>query len=117
MTESVMHLMEHMHDVPVLMVPVQQGRTDDRDMFFQATYWSSVIPAIWSFMLALRARGLGSAWTTLTIQREQEMHSLLGIPDGHTHAGVFPIAYTLGTEFRPGARTPAANVMSWNEWD
>jgi hypothetical protein len=68
-------------------------------------------------MLALRTRGLGSAWTTLTIQREAEMHELLGIPDGHTHAGVFPIAYTIGTDFRPGARSPANEVMSWNGWE
>jgi nitroreductase len=117
MTESVMHLMEHMQDVPVLMVPVQRGRTEGGDMFLQATYWSSLVPAIWSFMLALRARGLGSAWTTLTIQREAEMHELLGIPDGHTHAGVFPIAYTLGTNFHAAAREPAAEVLSWNGWD
>jgi nitroreductase len=114
--ESVMYLHEHMHEVPVLLVPVQRGRTEDLDLFAEATYWASIIPPIWSFMLALRARGLGSAWTTLTLQRETDVAEILGIPAGHTHAGLFPVAHTVGTDFRPAPREPAAGVMSWNGW-
>jgi nitroreductase len=117
MTESVMFLYEHMHEVPVLLVPVQRGRTEGMDVFAQATFWASVDPAIWSLMLALRARGLGSAWTTLTIQREDEVHEALGIPDGHTHAGLFPIAYTIGTDFRRASRAPTSEVVAWNGWE
>jgi len=116
MADSVLYLQDHLHEVPVLMVPVQRGRTEDVDLFAEATFWASITPAIWSFMLALRARGLGSAWTTLTIQREEEVADVLAIPDGHTHAGLFPIAYTVGSSFRPAARQPAAEVMSWNGW-
>lgn len=82
----------------------------------QASRWGSVIPAVWSFMLALRARGLGSAWTTVHLLREQQMADLLGIPDGYTQVGLFPVAYTLGTDFKPASRRPVDEVRSWNRF-
>ena len=76
-----------------------------------------MIPAIWNFMLALRARGLGSAWTTVHLHREAEAAELLGIPYAdYTQAGLFPVAYTLGTEFKRARRMPAADVTHWNRW-
>jgi nitroreductase len=124
MTESVVHLAEHLHEVPVLCVPIVAGRTDGAgegahaertSTFWQASRWGSVIPALWSFMLALRSRGLGSAWTTLTLVREREVAELLGFPyERWMQAGLFPIAYTRGTEFRITPRRPAAEVMAWN---
>ena len=124
MTESVMHLAEHIHEVPVLCVPIVAGRTDGlgagahaerTGAFWQANRWGSVIPALWSFMLALRSRGLGSAWTTLTLVREREVAELLGIPfDKWMQAGLFPVAYTSGTDFRITPRRPVAEVMAWN---
>jgi nitroreductase/ketosteroid isomerase-like protein len=124
MTESVMHLAEHIHEVPVLCVPIVAGRTDgfglgaqaDRtSTFWQASRWGSVIPALWSLMLALRSRGLGSAWTTLTLVREREVAELLGFDhDKWMQAGLFPIAYTKGTDFQITPRRPAAEVMAWN---
>lgn len=123
-TESVMHLAAHIHEVPVLCVPLVAGRTDgngagaqaDRtNTFWQASRWGSVIPALWSLMLALRSRGLGSAWTTLTLLREQEVAELLGFEyDKWMQAGLFPIAYTKGTDFAITPRKPAAEVMAWN---
>ena len=116
MVESIMFLAEHFHEVPVLVVPVQRGRPPD-DLFAQATYWASIVPAVWSCMLALRARGLGSAWTTATLMREQAVADVLGFPaDRCTHAGLFPVAYTLGTDFRPARRLPVADVVRWNGW-
>jgi nitroreductase/ketosteroid isomerase-like protein len=124
MTESVMHLAEHLHEVPVLCVPLVAGRTDgngpgaqaDRtDVFWQASRWGSVVPALWSFMLALRSRGLGSAWTTLTLVREREVAELLGIPyEKWMQVGLFPVAYTKGTDFRITPRKPAADLTAWN---
>jgi nitroreductase/ketosteroid isomerase-like protein len=123
MTESVMHLADHLHEVPVLCIPLVAGRTDgqgaepdDRtNVFWQASRWGSVVPALWSFMLALRSRGLGSAWTTLTLVREREVAELLGIPyEKWMQAGLFPIAYTKGTDFRITPRKPAAEVTAWN---
>ncbi len=126
MTESVMHLAEHIHEVPVLCIPIVAGRTDglgagahaDRtDVFWQASRWGSVVPALWSFMLALRSRGLGSAWTTLTLVREREVAELLGIPyEKWMQVGLFPVAYTKGTDFRITPRKPAAEVTAWNDY-
>ena len=79
----------------------------------------SLLPAAWSFMLALRSRGLGSAWTTLHLvgDGEQRAAEVLGIPfDRYSQGGLFPIAYTKGTDFRPARRLPAAQVTHWNSW-
>ena len=110
MYASVMHLTEHMADVPVLLVPTFHGRPEGRSVFWQASHWGSIAPGVWSFMLALRLHGLGSAWTTLHLLREQEMGELLGIPDTETQAGMFPVAYTLGTDFKAASRQPAEEV-------
>jgi nitroreductase len=93
------------------------GRPERMDLFHQASNWGSVLPAVWSLFLALRARGLGSAWTTAHILREQEMADLLGIPYGdYTQVGLFPIAYTIGTDFKKAERKPVAEVVSWNRF-
>jgi nitroreductase len=117
--ESVQYLIEHLHEVPVLLVPVVRTvpRLEGLNSFFQASVWGSVIQAVWSFMLALRARGLGSSWTTLQLWRERETAELLGIPyDEYTQVGLFPVAYTIGTDFHPAQRRPAAEVLHWNQW-
>ena len=116
MTESVMHLMHHLHEVPVLLVPTFHGRCERGTVFDQASRWASIAPAVWSFMLALRLHGMGSAWTTLHLLREREMGDLLGIPDTETQAGLFPVAYTLGTEFRVADRSPSEARIHWNRW-
>lgn len=114
---SVSYLHAHLHEVPVLVVPTVTGRPEGASMFTQATMWGSVLPAVWSFMLALRSRALGSCWTTVHLEREREMAELLGIPyDDVTQAGLFPVAYTLGTEFRAGSRESSADTVRWNRW-
>jgi len=115
--ESVMYLMDHMHEVPVLLVPVIAQRYGATSTFQQASKWGSILPSVWSFMLALRSRGMGSAWTTLSLYREKEMAELLGIPAGEwTQAGLFPVAYTVGTDFKPGDRTASDSRIFWNRW-
>ena len=116
-SSSVMYLRENLEKAPVLVVPLLAGRVDDASVFLQASMWGSVIPAVWSFMLALRARGLGSAWTTIHLHREAEMAELLGIPAQYTQVGLFPVAYTLGTAFKSAQRRPVAEVASWNRFD
>jgi nitroreductase len=116
MTASVMHLTEHFHEVPVLLVPTFEGRAEDLGVFWQASRWGSIAPAVWSFMLALRLYGLGSAWTTLHLLREREMGELLGIPETETQAGMFPVAYTKGTSFRVGDRSASEQRIRWNHW-
>lgn len=119
---STQHLRENFHRCPVLLVPLVAGRTDGAgpaaNVFYQASQWGSVLQAVWSFMLALRARGLGSAWTTGHLWREMELAELLGIPhEIYMQTGLFPVAYTLGTDFKPATRKPVREVLAWNRFD
>lgn len=114
---SVYYLRQHMHEVPVLVVPTIAGRVEHASVWLQASLWGSVLPAVWSFMLALRLKGMGSAWTTLHLHFEQEMAELLGIPfDKVTQAGLFPVAYTIGTDFKPADRSASEQKIHWNSW-
>lgn len=117
-TESAMYLNEHLHEVPVLLIPCLAGSPDDA-IAGSAGFWGSLLPAVWSFMLALRSRGLGSAWTTLHLvgKGEKLAAEVLGIPfDEYRQGGLFPIAYTLGTDFRRAKRLPAEQFTHWNSF-
>ncbi len=117
MRAAVTYLEDNMHRAPVIVIPTFAGRVDNASVFVQASLWGSMLPAVWNFMLALRSRGLGSAWTTIHLNREREMAELLGIPfEQRTQAGLFPVAYTLGTDFKPGHRRPVQEVVRWNHW-
>ncbi len=84
---------------------------------FDSTWWGSIAPAAWSFMLAARARGLGTAWTSLHLFFEEEAAELLGIPyDEVMQAALIPVAHTIGTDFRPGARNPLDSFVAWDRW-
>ena len=111
------YLAEHMHEVPVHFIPCIRGRMEGQPSIAQAGTWGSILPAVWSFMLAARARGLGTAWTTLHLTFEQEAAEVLGIPYAKfTQAALIPVAYTLGTDFKPAPREPLDKVLHWNEW-
>jgi nitroreductase len=118
-TDSAMYLAEHMHEVPVLMIPCLQGRAEQAPLGLSASFWASLFPAAWSFCLALRSRGLGSCWTTLHLlgDGEKQAAEVLGIPyDQYSQGGLFPIAYTKGTDFRPAKRLPADQLVHWDSW-
>ncbi|GCE19965.1 nitroreductase family protein [Dictyobacter kobayashii] len=111
------YLSEHMQEVPVHVVPCIQGRLEGASNQQQAGAWGSILPAVWSFMLAARARGLGTAWTTLHLAYEKEAAELLGIPfEKITQTSLIPVAYTLGTDFKPGPRKSLEKVIHWNNW-
>jgi nitroreductase len=114
--ESALALTSILAEVPVLVIPCLDRRFDGSNLMVAASAWASIIPAGWSFMLALRSRGLGSVWTTLHLAKEREVGELLGIPDTVTQAAMFPVAYTVGTDFKPASRPPADTVTSWNTW-
>lgn len=117
--ESLDHLVEHLHEVPVLLIPClrQDDRRELETVRGQAGGWGSAIPAFWSFMLAARERGLGTAWTTCHLSYEREMADLLGIPfDTVIQVGLSPVAYTVGTDFKPGPRADRDSFTHWDRW-
>ena len=63
--ESATYLAEHLHEVPVHIIPCFEGRVEEKGTFWQASMYGCILPVTWSLMLALRARGLGSSLTTL----------------------------------------------------
>jgi nitroreductase len=118
LSDAVRYLADHIHEVPVHVIPCVEGRTDGAPAFVQASRWASIIPAAWSFMLAARARGLGGVWTTFHLRHEREAAELLGIPyERVMQAALIPVAYTIGTHFRPGPRRPPDTMVHWDRWD
>jgi nitroreductase len=114
---SAQYLADHMGEVPVLMIPCINGRTDGASAADQAGHWGSILPAVWSFMLAARARGLGTCWTTLHLAHEREAAELLGIPyDDIMQAAMIPVGHTIGEQFRPGPRKPLDTIVHWDQW-
>jgi nitroreductase len=114
--ESAQSLTGILADVPVFVIPCIERRFDKAPLMVAAAAWGSILPAAWSFLLALRSRGLGSVWTTLHLARERDVADILGIPDSVTQAALFPVAYTVGTDFKPAVRPPAETITSWNTW-
>jgi nitroreductase len=111
--ESALWLAERLEHVPVHVIPCIEDYTKGSA---HAGVWASIYPAVWSFQLALRSRGLGSVLTTLHLPRAKEAAEVLGIPDGVLQAGLVPVAYYTGDDFKPAKRHPIEQVASWNEW-
>ena len=115
--ETVWHLADHLHEVPVHVIPCIAGRIDGARGAVQAGKWASIIPAAWSFMLAARERGLGTVWTSFHLNWEQEAAQILGLPyDEVMQAGLIPVAYTIGTDFRAAPRAPLDTMVHWDRW-
>ena len=115
--ESAYALADKIGKMPALLIPLMPGRAEGKNVVEQAAAWGSIVQAVWSFMLALRSRGLGSCWATVTSRREREIAALLGIPfEEYTQVGMFPVAYTIGTDFRKAWRKPVAEVLSYNRF-
>jgi nitroreductase len=114
--DSASYLAEHLHEVPVHVIACVEGRVEEAGPLAQASVYGSILPAVWSFMLALRVRGVGSAWTSLHIMFEREVAEILGIPPTVTQAALLPVAYYTGTEFKPAKRLPARDLTHWNGW-
>ena len=112
--DSVAYLGEHMGEVPVLVIPCV--RAPRLSAGSQAGLWGSLLPAAWSYMLAARARGLGTAWTTLHLRHETEISELLGIPTDIRQGALIPTAYYTGDTFRPAPRQPLDDVLHINSW-
>ena len=115
--DSATYLAACLEQVPVFVIPCVQGRVEQMPMVVaQASTYGSILPAAWSFMLAARARGLGSAWTTIHLFFEQDVAQLLGIPEDWTQAALLPVAYYTGDDFKPAERLPASSLTHWDAW-
>jgi len=115
--DSAQYLADHMHEVPVLVVPCVEHLRQPTPVAAQAGLFGSILPAVWSFCLAARARGLGTCWTTLHLRYEEEAARVLGIPyERVLQVALLPLAHTRGTDFRPGPREPLERIAHWDGW-
>jgi nitroreductase len=119
------YLEENLHRVPIFIIPCVEAQMEqvphllemrDHTSLYNASVYGSILPAAWSLMLALRARGLGSAWTTLHLMYEEEAAEVLGIPEHVIQVALLPVAYYTGSDFRPAKRLPAQDLTHWNAW-
>ncbi len=113
---SARYLADHMREAPMMIFPCVHGRASDASPAANAGLYGSIIPAAWSLMLALRARGIGAAWTTLHLSYEKECNEILGIPADVSTAALLPIAYFTGETFQKADRVPASDLTYWESW-
>jgi nitroreductase len=115
--DSAGYLFEHIGQVPAMLIPCLSGRLQTSSPSALASQIGSIIPAAWSFMLAARARGLGSVWTTVHLALEEEAADLLGIPYAEiTQLALIPFGYVTGDPFKPARREPLDLVTHWDSW-
>jgi nitroreductase len=114
---SVKHLADNLHRVPVFVIPCYLERPNAQGENVRlATMYGSIIQAIWSLQLALRSRGLASAWTTMHLHAEEDVAEILGVPDDVTQIALIPVAHAIGDDFRPALRQPLEDVLYWDRW-
>jgi nitroreductase len=116
--ESGTYLADNIGRAPWLIIPCGTGRTLDQPTVpEQSRFWASILPAMWNFMLAARARGLGCAWTTEHLKHEDQVARILNIPQPEvTQCGLLPVAFSKGTDFRRAQRIPGVDVTHWDTW-
>ena len=118
-SDSARYLGEHLGEVPVHVVPcLHVGSRGPAGLpgGNQAGLWGSILPATWSYMLAARARGLGTAWTTLHLRYEAEVAAILGLPSDVAQAALVPTAFHTGATFQPAHRRPLDEVLHLDAW-
>jgi nitroreductase len=113
---SSQHLVEHFHEVPLMVIPCVERRPEHGTPWEQASAYAAIIPAAWSFMLAARSRGIGTCWTSVHLRLEAEARELLAIPPHVTQAGLIVAGFFTGETFRPAARRPLDEVVHRNRW-
>jgi len=114
--DSAQYLADHFHEVPVHVIPCIEGRSETLSHAATAALFGSIVPATWSFMLAARARGLGSSLTTLHLVYEREVAEILGIPPHVSQCALVPVGYLLGETLRPAPRLQVSQVASLDGW-
>jgi nitroreductase len=118
MDSSAEYLADNLHRAPAIVVPCVTFRTDNgAEVLMQSLVWGAVLPAVWSFCLAARERGLGTCWTTIHLAHEREAAEVLGIPyEEVMQVALLPVAYTKGTDFKAARRLPLERILHWESW-
>ena len=115
--DSALYLADHMGDAPALVIACTAGRLDSVPSMMAVSSMGNVLPGMWNFMLAARARGLGTAWTTVGLMMEQAIADVVGIPFAEVQqACLTPLAYTIGTDFKPAMRPEPDTIIHWDSW-
>ena len=99
---SAMHLADNFGRLPAVVLGFVEAPVRRADN--QASLWSSLLPAAWSYALAARGHGLVTSWTTTLNDAQEEVKELFGVPDGYTLGVALPTAYPEGQDFKPAAR-------------
>ncbi len=116
--DSAEYLVTRLHESPALVIPCVIGKPAAGAPAVEAiSIYGSIMPAVWSFMLALRSRGLGTCWTTLHLAEEDTVAEILGIPEDVQQVALIPVAYTKGTDFKLATRQPPEEITFFNGWD
>ena len=115
--DSALYLADHMGEAPALVIACTAGRLDSVPSMMAVSSMGNVLPGMWNFMLAARARGLGTAWTTVGLMMEQAIADVVGIPFAEVQqACLTPLAYTIGTDFKPARRPEPDTIIHWDTW-
>ena len=115
--DSALYLADHMGEAPALVIACTAGRLDSVPSMMAVSSMGNVLPGMWNFMLAARARGLGTAWTTVGLMMEQAIADVVGIPFAEVQqACLTPLAYTIGTDFKPADRPDPDSIIHWDRW-
>lgn len=109
-------LADRLHEMPALILVCAEGRPPGGSAAMNVGFYGSVLPAAWSLMLALRARGIGSTWTSLMLIHEQEVADLLGIPGEVSQTVLLPVGYMKEARLGVAQRKPAREVTYWESW-
>lgn len=116
-SEAVLYLAERFHEVPAFVIPCIRGQLDpDLDLAWTASLFGSILPAVWSFQLALHSRGLASTFTTAHLLAAGEVAALLDIPDDYLQTCLIPVAHLLGGDLKPPTRRDPDDIIAWNRW-
>jgi len=114
MMQGAKRLAENINRVPAIVILTIIGEHDGSG---RPGLFDSVIQAGWSFQVALRARGMGTVWTSMYLNKAAEVAELLDIPDGLTQVCMFPVAYTIGADFSPtNKRLPAREITYFDRF-
>ena len=109
-------LMARLHEIPAMIFVCTIGAPPGPEIPAQVGFYGSILPAAWSLMLALRARNLGSTWTSLMASRQAEVGAILEVPEGVIQTVMLPVGYMKGAKLKKADRMDARQVTFWNQW-